>query len=295
MQLSTSKLKLPRVSLEQWGVFQAVVESGSFANAAELLYKSQSAISYNINKLQETIGLQLFCLVGRKLELTEAGLVILNRSKKIVAQANQLESAITHFQQGIEHELVISIDELFPIELLSIALKNFEKTFPETHVMVLNHRKSVDEHYIKHIKAHCIISRNPVRNDSSRLIELSFWPYAHPDYLYTEAHQHYSEPCLHHHRQITHEGLTTPQLTDDYHHCCQWQVDSLNMMMELIANKQGYGWLPTLHAEKSNLPLTKLKIDDQVSMNQPLYLTAADPTLVGKAQQSFMGILQSLC
>ena len=36
----------PRVSLEQWSVFRAVVDEGSFAKAAERLNKSQSSISY---------------------------------------------------------------------------------------------------------------------------------------------------------------------------------------------------------------------------------------------------------
>ena len=294
MHNSTCGINQPKVSLEQWIVFQTVVETGSFAKAAEKLYKSQSAISYNISKLQDLIGMQLFNLNGRRSELSDIGKVILDRSKKIVAQSTQLEEAIHHLKQGVEHELIISIDELFPIELLSVALKLFEQDFPNTHVMVINHRKPVDNDFFATTKAHCAISRNKLRSDSLALLELDFHPYAHPEYA-LHSNQAISLPCLHHHRQIFHEGFTTPKIADDIHQCCQWQVDSLNIMIELIANKQGYGWLPNLLVEKSNLPLTPLKIDSSLKMTQSLYLTAADPTLIGKGQQSFMNILQSIC
>ena len=64
-------MNLPRISLDQWLVFQAVFDEGSFAKAAEKLHRSQSTISYSINKLQELLGLQLFEIHGRKAIITE--------------------------------------------------------------------------------------------------------------------------------------------------------------------------------------------------------------------------------
>ena len=120
-------MNLPKVTLEQWLVFQSIIETGSFSNAADSLFKSQSSISYNINKMQDIIGLKLFETHGRKAKLTEIGKLIYKRSKNIVNQLSQLENAISHYQSGTEHKFSVLIDELFPIELISIALKQFEE------------------------------------------------------------------------------------------------------------------------------------------------------------------------
>lgn len=46
-------MKAPRVSLEQWRTLQAVVDNGGFAQAAEVLHRSQSSISYTVARMQE--------------------------------------------------------------------------------------------------------------------------------------------------------------------------------------------------------------------------------------------------
>jgi len=42
-------MNIPRTTLEQWRVLQAIVEYGGFAQAAEALHRSQSSISYTIS------------------------------------------------------------------------------------------------------------------------------------------------------------------------------------------------------------------------------------------------------
>ena len=54
------KMNIPQVSLEQWSMFIAVVEAGSFQAAADKLLKSQSSISYAMQKMQESYS-QIWC------------------------------------------------------------------------------------------------------------------------------------------------------------------------------------------------------------------------------------------
>ena len=49
----------PKITLEQWRALLAVVDEGGYAAAAEALDKSQSAISYAIQKLETTLDLSL--------------------------------------------------------------------------------------------------------------------------------------------------------------------------------------------------------------------------------------------
>ena len=71
---------MARTTLEQWRMFQAVVEHGGFAQAAEAVHKSQSSINHAVHKLQEQIGLPLLEVVGRKAQLTDAGRLMLRRA-----------------------------------------------------------------------------------------------------------------------------------------------------------------------------------------------------------------------
>ena len=66
-------MKPPRVTLEQWRTLQAIVDSGGYAQAAEHLHRSQSSISYAMQRLESHLGIKILKLNGRKAELTEAG------------------------------------------------------------------------------------------------------------------------------------------------------------------------------------------------------------------------------
>lgn len=60
-------------TLDQWEVFQAVIQLGSFAPAAAKMNRSQSTISYAVSRLQEQIKLPLLKMESRRAELTETG------------------------------------------------------------------------------------------------------------------------------------------------------------------------------------------------------------------------------
>ena len=59
-------MRAPRISLEQWAAFKAVVDEGSFAKAAEVLNKSQSSVSYTISKMEELLPTPVLEQQGRR-------------------------------------------------------------------------------------------------------------------------------------------------------------------------------------------------------------------------------------
>ena len=63
----------PRTNLEQWYCFLAVVDEGSYARAAEVLHKSQSAVTYTIQKMEEQLGVKVFEIQGRKSQADRGG------------------------------------------------------------------------------------------------------------------------------------------------------------------------------------------------------------------------------
>src|SRR3546814_10666270 len=89
-------MKAPRVTLDQWRTLQAVVDHGGFAQAAEVLHRSQSSVSYTVARMQDQLGVPLLRIDGRKAVLTEAGGVLLRRSRQLVKTASTLEELAHH-------------------------------------------------------------------------------------------------------------------------------------------------------------------------------------------------------
>ena len=107
-------MKAPRVTLDQWRTLQAVVDHGGFAQAAEVLHRSQSSVSYTVARMQDQLGVPLLRIDGRKAVLTEAGGVLLRRSRQLVKQASQLEDLAHHMEQGWEAEVRLVVDAAYP-------------------------------------------------------------------------------------------------------------------------------------------------------------------------------------
>ena len=74
--------------------FIAVASTGSFSEAAEHLYLTQSAISKRIAQLEEQIGKKLFDRIARQVSLTEAGQELLPRARHILKEYENALQAI---------------------------------------------------------------------------------------------------------------------------------------------------------------------------------------------------------
>src|SRR5262245_58483153 len=71
---------MPLIGLDQWRALLAVVDAGGYAQAAEVLHKSQSAITYAVQKIESLLGVKAFELQGRKAVLTPTGHMLYRRA-----------------------------------------------------------------------------------------------------------------------------------------------------------------------------------------------------------------------
>ncbi len=81
----------PKIALDQWRTLITVVEAGGYAQAAEQLHKSQSTLTYAIQKLERLLDVKVFEIHGRKAALTAAGPVLYRRGKTLMEEAVRLE------------------------------------------------------------------------------------------------------------------------------------------------------------------------------------------------------------
>src|SRR5688572_28815874 len=98
----------PRISLDQWRALVAVVESGGYAAAATQLHKTQSSVSYLVQKIEQLLDVRLFTLEGRRAKLTPHGEVLYRRARALVDEAEAIERAAQTLAAGWEPELRIA-------------------------------------------------------------------------------------------------------------------------------------------------------------------------------------------
>jgi DNA-binding transcriptional LysR family regulator len=130
-------MRPPKISLDQWTTLVSVVESGGYAQAGEQLHKSQSTLTYAIQKLEELLGVKVFEIRGRKAVLTPIGEVLYRRGKTLVEEAARLEHAAGELAQGWEPEIRLAAEIIFPTWLLLECLGKFAAERPETRIELI--------------------------------------------------------------------------------------------------------------------------------------------------------------
>lgn len=114
-----------KLSLESLEVLDAIARKGSFAAAAESLFRVPSAITYTVRKLEEDLNVQLFNRSGHRAELTLAGAELLKEGRNLLNAANELESRVKRVAKGVETELTIAVNDLFDITRIYPILDKF--------------------------------------------------------------------------------------------------------------------------------------------------------------------------
>ena len=127
-------MSAPRISIDQWTALVSVVESGSYVKASERLHKSQSTLTYAIQKVERLLGVKLFEIRGRKAVLTTTGQLLYRRGKTLVDDAERLERAAGELAKGWETEIRLAVDILFPTWLLVQCIGAFSAERPETRI-----------------------------------------------------------------------------------------------------------------------------------------------------------------
>lgn len=124
------------LSIDQLRVFQVVAEEGSFSAAARRLHRAQSAVSYAIATLEEQLGVPLFTRGGRAPTLTAAGGALLSDVGAITFHVEQLQARARGIASGVEAQLALVVDVLYPVSTLVVAIQELHAAFPLVSLVV---------------------------------------------------------------------------------------------------------------------------------------------------------------
>jgi len=115
---------------EEIKAFTQIVEAGSITAAAERLSLAKSAVSRRLSELEERLGVELFHRTTRKMTLTESGQGFYERSRRILADLEEAENAVSQAHQELSGELRVAAPLSFGVMHLGPAITEFQKLHP---------------------------------------------------------------------------------------------------------------------------------------------------------------------
>ncbi len=229
-----------KTTLDQWITLQAVVDYGGFAQAAEVLHKTQSSISYTISKLEQTLDIEIFAVEKRRAVLTEQGEALLALSREVTNKAIALEIAAKLINKKINNKIKIVIDSLYNSDELLNKIGSLIKSRKDYDIELtktLLNREDVLSYkeFDLLISHHYVGSLNPIF-----LGEI--------DAVLVTAPNHYLQQCTK--DRIRYKLEKTPHIVlsttfqDKMRSHQTVKVANTETAIKLIRNSVGYSWFP---------------------------------------------------
>lgn len=238
---------MPKVTLLQWQMLAAVADHGGFAKAAEAVHKSPSTLNHAVHKIEEQLGVRLFEPRGRQVVLTEAGDMLLRRARQVIESAASLEEVADSLAGGLEAEVTLAVDQIFPRDALAEALLKFSERFPyvrvQLHESVLNGAvemlyESAAELIITGVNAQGFLGQP--------LVEVPFIAVAHPDHELHRLGRALDLRDLERHRQIVIRDSATRHRSDAGWLKAEqrWTFSHLSTSIDMLERGLGFAWMP---------------------------------------------------
>ncbi|HEX3844816.1 MAG TPA: LysR family transcriptional regulator [Steroidobacteraceae bacterium] len=119
-------------TLDQLRTFIAAAEEGSFSAAGRKLRRAQSVVSQTLANLEGQFGVKLFDRSRRRPVLTPQGQVLLTHARTVAGDVDRLKAHAKLLAGGLEPEVSIAVDVMFPMDALTAAVTAFHAAFPLT-------------------------------------------------------------------------------------------------------------------------------------------------------------------
>ena len=287
-----------KTTIEQWRILQAVVDHGGYAHAAERLNKSQSSLNHAVAKLQSQLGVELLEVKGRKAYLTEAGEVMLRRSRYITQNVEELEALAINIQQQWEPEIVVAVDLAFPRNQLFDVLSEFLPESRGSRLKILDTVLTGTEEVIIDKSADLVITHSVPKGFLGEPIgTVNFVAVCSPSHPLAVLPQPIDPNALQQHLQIVIKDTgASPQERQGWLRSEQrWTVSQFDSAKGLLKRGLGFCWLPQ-HEVEDDLAqgkLVKLHIDGSSFRRLTSYLVIPSTDNLGPGSQMLASLLIS--
>ncbi|MEX2126040.1 MAG: LysR family transcriptional regulator [Woeseia sp.] len=123
---------LDGLTLDQLRTFIAAVDEGSFSAAGRKLKRAQSVVSQTLANLEAQLGIKLFDRATRYPRLTEEGRSLLPDARSVVDNIDGFKARAHAMREGLEPELAVAMEVMYPMDALTRAATHSRKTYPHT-------------------------------------------------------------------------------------------------------------------------------------------------------------------
>jgi DNA-binding transcriptional LysR family regulator len=276
----------PRISLEQWRSLLAVVDAGGYARAADALHKSQSAVTYAVQKIEALLAVKIFEVIGRKAHLTPTGEVLYRRAKALVEEAGALEGAAGSLAAGWEPELRLAVEIIFPTWLLLQCFARFAKEQPQVRIELYETVISGTEEALVQRKVDlAICSQIPPGFAGDPLMRIRFIAVAHPQHPLHQLGRELTLLDLRKHRHVVVRDTGSQRRSGSWVGSEQiWTVSTKATSIHAVGMGLGFAWFPedTVRAELERGLLKPLPLREGGERWGDLYLVFADRDYAGR-------------
>ena len=122
------------LDIDQLKTFVAIAETGSFTRAAEVVHKTQSAVSMQMKRLEERIGRPIFERDGRASKLTNEGERLLDYARRIVKLSAEAVSSIS--KAGLSGGVKLGVPDDYADRYLPEIMAGFSRSHPDVELTV---------------------------------------------------------------------------------------------------------------------------------------------------------------
>ena len=125
-------------------IFHAVAEAGSFTSATVILNLSQSAISRQIQSLEDDLKVKLFERHARGLTLTENGEYVYKTAHEVISKLKEVETSLGDQKNKPTGKITITTVRSFGTHWLTPRIQEFMQLHPEMEVELIFDDKELD-------------------------------------------------------------------------------------------------------------------------------------------------------
>jgi DNA-binding transcriptional LysR family regulator len=292
---------LDAVTLDQLRTFIAAVEEGSFSAAGRKLRRAQSVVSQTLANLEAQLGVKLFDRSARYPRLTEEGRSLLADARSVSDNVDEFKARARAMREGLEPELSVAMDVMYPMEGLTRAAVHSRKTYPHTPLrLYVEALGGVIKPVLDRNCSIGVIGSLPIAPDelqSEPLLSVLFVTVASPSHPLAKKRGVVSASAIAKHVQLVLTDRTALSKGRDFAVLSPltWRLADLGAKHAFLKAGLGWGHMP-LHMVRADLDsgaLVKIRVEGTPrDMNLPMRVVFRKDAPPGPAARTFIGQLK---
>lgn len=118
--------------------FHAVADKLSFSAAAASLFRTQSAVSIQVSRLEQNLDQRLFHRSTKHIEITQAGEILLSYVNRVFETMQEAQAALGDIDNDVKGRLTISTSDTTACYLLPEIFQDYQQRYPLVEIIIQN-------------------------------------------------------------------------------------------------------------------------------------------------------------